>query len=104
LYRSVLETFRNSIDKVYSKIGNKNQIKYVLLLIQLCLFYYYCTIGYYFRPQKAIIGPIFTRKLKNADAYSTKGDRGGTVVKMLCYKSEGRWFDPNWYHWSFSLT
>ena len=21
------------------------------------------------------------------------GDRGGTVVKVLCYKSEGRWFD-----------
>jgi len=20
--------------------------------------------------------------------------RGGTVVKVLCYKSEGRWFDP----------
>jgi hypothetical protein len=23
-----------------------------------------------------------------------KGDRGSTVVKVLCYKSEGRWFDP----------
>jgi len=22
-----------------------------------------------------------------------QGDRGGTVVKMLCYQSEGRWFD-----------
>jgi hypothetical protein len=21
----------------------------------------------------------------------------GTVVKVLCYKSEGRWFDPSWY-------
>ena len=21
------------------------------------------------------------------------GDRGSTVVKVLCYKSEGRWFD-----------
>ena len=27
-------------------------------------------------------------------------DRGSTVVKVLCYKSEGRWFD----HWNFSLT
>jgi hypothetical protein len=26
-------------------------------------------------------------------------DRRGTVVKVLCYKSEGRWFD-----WNFSLT
>jgi len=23
-------------------------------------------------------------------------DRGSTVVKVLCYKSEGRWFDPSW--------
>jgi len=26
---------------------------------------------------------------------STKGDRGRTVVKVLCYKSEGRWFDSD---------
>ena len=31
------------------------------------------------------------------------GDRGGTVVKVLCYKSEGRWFDSRWCHWNFSL-
>ena len=29
------------------------------------------------------------------------GDRGSTVVKALCYKSEGRWFDPSWCHWIF---
>ena len=23
-------------------------------------------------------------------------DRGGTVVKVLCYKPEGHWFDPRW--------
>ena len=27
-----------------------------------------------------------------------KGDRGGTVVKLLRYKSDGRWFDSRWYH------
>ena len=32
------------------------------------------------------------------------GDRGGTVVNALCYKSDGRWFDPRWCHWNFSLT
>jgi len=32
------------------------------------------------------------------------GDRVGTVVKVLYYKSEGRWFDPSWCHWNFSLT
>jgi len=29
------------------------------------------------------------------------GDRGNTVFKVLCYKSEGRWFDPSWCHWIF---
>ena len=32
------------------------------------------------------------------------GDCGSTVVKTLCYKSEGRWFDSRWCHWNFSLT
>jgi len=32
------------------------------------------------------------------------GDHGSTVVKVLCYKSEGRWFDSRWCHWNFSLT
>ena len=31
-------------------------------------------------------------------------DRGSTVVKVLCYKSEGRWFNSSWCHWNFSLT
>jgi hypothetical protein len=30
-----------------------------------------------------------------------KGDLGGTLVKVLCYKSEDRWFDPSWCHWIF---
>ena len=30
-----------------------------------------------------------------------EGDRGSTVVKMLCYKSEGRWFDPSCRQWIF---
>jgi hypothetical protein len=32
------------------------------------------------------------------------GDRGSTVVKVLRYKSEGRWFEPRLCHWNFSLT
>jgi hypothetical protein len=31
------------------------------------------------------------------------GDRGSMVVKVLFYKSEGRWFDPCWCQWNFSL-
>ena len=29
------------------------------------------------------------------------GDRGSTVDKVLCHKSEGRWFDPSWCQWIF---
>jgi len=36
--------------------------------------------------------------------YAISGNRGGTVVKVLCYKSEGRWFDSRWRHWNFLLT
>ena len=28
-------------------------------------------------------------------------DRGSTLVKVLCYKSAGRWFDPSWCQWIF---
>ena len=28
-------------------------------------------------------------------------NRGSTVVKVLCYKSEGRWFDPSRRQWIF---
>ena len=41
-----------------------------------------------------------TVKYKNN--YINTGD--GTVVKVLRYKSEGRWFDSRWCHWNFSLT
>jgi len=30
-----------------------------------------------------------------------RADRGSTVVKALCYKSEGRCFDPSWCQWIF---
>jgi len=33
--------------------------------------------------------------------YKVCGDRGSTVVKVLCYKSEGRWLDPSWCQWIF---
>jgi len=36
--------------------------------------------------------------------YSLLAHRSGTVVKVLCYKLEGRWFVPSWCHWNFSLT
>ena len=32
------------------------------------------------------------------------GDRRSTVVKVLCYKSEGGLFNSTWCHWNFSMT
>jgi len=37
----------------------------------------------------------FMQNIQNA------GDRGSTVFKVLCYKSEDRWFDPRWCQWIF---
>jgi len=36
--------------------------------------------------------------------YTIIGDRGSTVVMVLCYKSEGHWFDSRLCHWNLSLT
>jgi len=38
---------------------------------------------------------------KNVNPVLFRGNRGSTVVKVLCYKWEGRWFDPSWCHWIF---
>ena len=35
------------------------------------------------------------------DYHLHMGYRGSTVVKVLCYKSEGRWFDPSLCQWIF---
>jgi len=48
----------------------------------------------YHIPSAIITVPFILRKV----------DRGNTVVKVLCYKSEGRWFDSRWCHLKFSLT
>ena len=40
---------------------------------------------------------------KGNEITSISGDGVGTVVKVLCYKSEGCWFDSRWCHWNFSL-
>ena len=42
---------------------------------------------------------ILFRKFKLL--YFQGGDRGSTVVKVLCYKSEGPWFNPSWCQWIF---
>jgi len=54
------------------------------------------------------------RKVRTSESFSLKLEQakqprtlflhrglGSTVVKVLCYKSEGRWFDPSWCQWIF---
>jgi len=55
--------------------------------------------NYMFRPLLAIFR-LSSRELKFL-LYTLCGDRGSTVVKVLCYKSEGRWFDHSWCQWIF---
>jgi hypothetical protein len=65
---------------------------------------------------RRILGPVYdnekenwrilTKKeiyasVKKPTIIETMGDRGSTVVKVLCYKSEGHWFDPSWCQWNF---
>ena len=45
-----------------------------------------------------------SRVMRISPSMFKTGDSGSTVVKALCYKSDGRWFDSRWYHWNFSLT
>ena len=40
---------------------------------------------------------MFARGMKILQ-YVKTGDNCSTVVKVLYYKSEGRWFDPSWCH------
>jgi len=44
---------------------------------------------------------ISTNYFKNKILKQEIGDSGSTVVKVLCYKSEGRWFGPSWCQWIF---
>jgi len=37
------------------------------------------------------------------DYFNRRRDSGSTVVKVPCYKSEGRWFDSRWCHWNFFI-
>ena len=58
-----------------------------------------------FLVEKVVLGQIYILEIwfslvitipKILHIHLNLGDGGGTVVKVLCYKSEGRWFDPSW--------
>ena len=55
-------------------------------------FFYLAFLKYYI----TVIRAVFLRYLPVVSV--CVGDRGGTVVKVLCYISEGRWFDSRWCH------
>ena len=53
-----------------------------------------------YSPDKILLAwkdPLWRKLILKQELYQILkriGDRGSTVVKVLCYKSEGRWFDP----------
>jgi hypothetical protein len=65
------------------------------------IFYFVKNVSPYHVSRKINTSKFFD--IVNYAIRDNNGDRGGTVVKVLCYKSEGRWFDPNRCHWKFSL-
>ena len=57
------------------------------------------TSNIYLRRTQGKVGPFSDLRLTLVARGG--GDRGSTVVKVLCYKSEGCWFDPSWCQWIF---
>jgi hypothetical protein len=60
-------------------------------------------------PFGAILIPLVLKliylNITHSDKYVYRygGDRGDTVVKVLCYKLEGCWFYSRWCHWNFFI-
>jgi hypothetical protein len=84
-------------------------LKYlVVLFLQLChavsrivkcfssIFYADCFVGLF----KYLVSLVYLYLCM----YSGGGGHGSAVVKLLRYKSEGRWFHSHWRYWNFSLT
>ena len=82
---------------------------------RICVIYRRCkrifrNLSFYLRQLHGVQLKIESMRLTTSNGLTfprtrvTCGDRGSTVVKVLCYKSEGRWFDSRWCHWNFSLT
>jgi hypothetical protein len=46
--------------------------------------------------QESISRSLTFQLVKMNQIHNSDGDRGSTEVKVLYYKSEGRWFDPSW--------
>ena len=57
---------------------------------------------------RRILGPIYDNENENWRMLTSKEIyamvSGSTAVKVLCYRSEGLWFDSRWCHWNFSLA
>ena len=59
------------------------------------LLLFFCHISVFFAVYLLSRGFPTHTALNFTGLHSPFGDRVSTVVKVLCYKSEGRWFDPS---------
>ena len=75
----------------------------MLLVLKLLVFYIWCCDGMRLGVQ-VMSACLVDVSVAGRVAIATHRYRRGTVVKVPCYKSEGRWFDPSRCHWDFSLT
>ena len=77
---------------------------YIYIYICVCIFYQLETRLLYWNTALHDKRSLLMKILLLLLLYPEQNDRGSTVAKVLCCKSEGRWFDPSWCHWNFSLT
>ena len=77
-----------------------DSVECILLYVAWHSFHFY---GLKFRLSQVQIESLLHKKETHSHFMSSVPcpTRGSTVVKVLCYKSEGSWFDPRWCQWIF---
>jgi len=64
----------------------------------------FSTIGSTLQIRVTVTDVIRVKLLMLGRACTKMGDHGSAVVKVPCYRWEGRWLESRWCHWNFSLT
>jgi len=77
---------------LYNRMSSKSSCTHIIFTLSAAPFCHYLSyLSYLF----------CSSNVELSMALTVCGDRGSTVVKVLRYNSEGRWFDPSWCQWIF---